>query len=282
MIGLKPTPRDSRDKKFHSHRIFGVTNNFPDSFNADTTHIFPNQNADKRPTECTAYAITQIAQNEDGMEYSKDYQFMKTLKAMGASPNSQGADGRTAFKVGCVGLLPKTAEDPKFANSDQTYSATPENWPLELDIVAKPYARSSYIPISPVPDYFDGIRSALLLGQSEHRLVGLATQWSQDFRTDSDGYFRMSRDICNYLCSQWGAYAATTTKLPPKTIEQLKEQELSLLQIILDWLINLWGKTKIASGLIPTNLYWGHMYVADGWEIKNGQVVMLMKPWEGS
>lgn len=183
--GLQPTLVDPRDKKFAFHRLFGVAYNFPAEYDADNGNL-PDQNLDRRYTECTAYTVADIGRDQDGFEYSHDYQFMKTLETMGVPPDSDGADLRTAFKVATVfGLLPASDEPDQMKKRTQAWSADQANWPLSLD--SSTIKKPAYIPISPVPDWFDGIRSALVLGQSEKRTVGLGTKWFVVFNNAKDG-----------------------------------------------------------------------------------------------
>lgn len=187
MSGLRPTPLHVKDRRFAFHRLFGATAFFPDRYNADDGTDFPNQNDDSRPTACTTYAVTEIGRIQDGTPYSRDYNLMKTFELMDVPPNTDGADARTAFKVPVAfGLLPATFEPPAMKNSGQAWAANQANWPLELDshTVKKP----AYLPIKSVPDYFDGIRSAILFGANEKRTVGIATRWSPDFqKVSKDG-----------------------------------------------------------------------------------------------
>lgn len=179
---VRPTLKDPKDKRFQFHKHFGIAINFPDEFDADANLTMPDQDADNRPTACTAYTITDIGTDQDQILYSVDYQFMKTLEVQNQPPDADGADGRTAFKVACsFGLLPKDKEPAEISMNSQEWAANQDNWDLALDVEAKKNLKPAYLPIAPVPDYFDGIRSAFILGEKEHRTVGIATQWSPDF-----------------------------------------------------------------------------------------------------
>lgn len=181
--GIRPTNIDPRDKRFSFHKLFGVASSFPDSYNA-SDDIFPDQNKDNRGSECTGYTITEIGRIEDGTEYSPEYNFMKTLEIMGLPPETSGADARTAFKIACTfGMLPKTLVPKGMQDQSQAWAANQSNWPLTLDKEASKNAKPAYTPIAPVPDYFDAIRSALLLGSNTKKTVGMATEWSPSFES---------------------------------------------------------------------------------------------------
>lgn len=183
--GLRPTPIDPRDKHFRFDRIFGATAVFPAEYDADAGMTMPDQNADARDTECTAYTIVDIGTDQDRELYSADYQYMKTLQVMGVPPDFEGANARTAFKMPVAfGLLKKALEPKEMKKSSQAWAAQPSRWPLELDALA--VKKPAYLPIYPSgQDWFDAIRSALTLGKKEKRTVGIATPWYAEF-TDAE------------------------------------------------------------------------------------------------
>ncbi len=271
---LKPTPVDPRDKRFHFHKLFGTTVDLPTELDLDAHLTMPDQMADRRPTECTAFTVTDIATDQDKVLYSHDFQMMKTLVAMGIKDATNGADLRTAFSVpSTAGLLPKTQEPSFMASATQEWAINPANWPIVTGIVYKP----NYIPISPEgTDWFDAIRNALSKGFT----VGMGTQWSPDFETSSviltenptklyfghawkvlgvhlingvlylrvkswqgqkydHGICYMSRTLVNKLMSQWGTYAATLAHLDSDVVDTLKQQKITLMEQLLALYQNL-------------------------------------------
>lgn len=204
---LLPTPKDARDHKFFYHKLFGIAGSYPDSYIVETNN-FPNQNGDNRPNECTAYTLAEIGYAEDGTAYSRDYNFAKTLEAMNASDGE--ADARTAFEIPTVfGYLPKSSEPNGFASLSESEVADISRWPVSLDTLAAENKKPAYIPIASVPDYFDGIRSALYLGLAERRIVGMATQWSASFEQISHDGILPESPVSLY----WGhMYAAVGWK----------------------------------------------------------------------
>lgn len=199
--GLRPTPIDPKDKHFSFNRLFGTVQSFPLEYNAEESKIVPDQNSDGRGTACTAYTVCEIGTDQDGIQYSHDYQYMKTLEVMNKPPETQGADLRTAFKVACTfGLLPATYQDKKMLNDTQAWSANQANWDLKLDkmTVIKP----AYLTIYPSGDWFDGIRNALIQGQEENRTIGIGTPWYTEWLDiGSDGILAMPKRIYS-----WHAY----------------------------------------------------------------------------
>lgn len=283
---LSPTLKDPRDKAFHFHRLFGSVAGFDSGYKKAS--FIQDQDQDGRPTSCTAYTLTTIARNENGIEYSHDYQLMKTFELMDVPPNTQGADARQAAKIPVAfGLLPKALEPAGMAQEPQAWSANQANWPVSLDQSTE--KEPAYIPISPgSQDWFDAIRSALVLGESENRTVGLATQWSPSFEQVSytgilnenpqlpywghmyeavwwctidgqpylilntwqgdiygdKGYVYMSRALCNKMLGVLGTYAVTLQKLSTDTVADLKNRQLTLLEVAVAYLQNLYLKVR--------------------------------------
>lgn len=273
---VKPTWQHPKDKQYHFYRYFGATEQFPDDFDVDAHITNPNQNADNRPTECTAYTICDIGTDQDGILYSHDYHYMSTLEAMNAPSNSSGADARTAFKVAtAIGLLPKELEPANIQNFPQAWAANPANWP---GLASKTVRKGNYLPISvgPSKDWFDAIKSAVLLSATvgEKRPVGMATQWAENFNTTVlsvspvnlywghmykvrgwkkeypeclwlktwEGVDRfMPRVLVNKLMSTWGSYAATIQDLPPEDAAKNKEYRATIIEILIALLQNLRG-----------------------------------------
>jgi hypothetical protein len=266
---MKPTPKDPRDKHFHFHRLFGSLSNL----HLDNG-IFPDQNADNRPDECTAYTVIGLASQKTGKAYSKDYQYMRTLQAMGASPDSQGADARTGFKVATSeGLLSLSLQPVGMSNMTQAWAANSGNWSNSL--INQTEKQPAYSPVSNgSQDWFDSIRNVLGQGYT----VGMATQWSDSFeghprnsilpdkpselhwghmyeavdvhtikqvpylvlktwQGPGYGYCYMSRALCNKLMGAWGTYAAAF--VPLSDAEELKQRSVSLLEVLIALLQNL-------------------------------------------
>lgn len=209
---LLPTPKDAKDSRFAFHRLFGVAGSFTDSYIVETDS-FPDQNKDGRPNSCTAYTVAEIGKAEDSVSYSEGYNYMKTLEILNAPPGE--TDARTAYKVATTfGLLPKESEPPALSSLSEGAAASQLLWPVSLDSIALQHVKPAYLPIAPVPDYFDGIRSALCLGVSERRVVGMATQWSPDFENvGTDGILPLSpRNLYwghMYACVGWKTIGGT-------------------------------------------------------------------------
>ncbi len=184
--GLKPKKYDPRDKHFESHKILGSINPLalPDEYDADNGVTMPDQNADGAYFECSAYTVTDMAFDEDGQEYSPDYNFMKSLQIAGLPPDNQGVDLKSAFKVACTfGLLPKKLALFDTNAFGETYAADQKHWPLEVDKEAVKNIKPAYLGISGPYDFFDNVRAAMYISRSEKRTVGIGVTWYGDFET---------------------------------------------------------------------------------------------------
>lgn len=277
---LIPTKKDPRDSRFHFYRLFGSTAAAQyREIDNDAGLTNPDQNFENRPEGCTSYTVTDIATDQDGILYSHDFQFMKTLQVMGSTDASKGADGRTSFKVPVsIGLLTKELEPVEMSSQTQAYIATASNW--QAFLLNKTVRKPAYIPISPVrgQDWFDAVYNALDKGFT----VGFATQWSPDFNTvkyilpdnptrlffgheykitgvtlvDGQPYLKvkpwmgrtkyhngiclMSRTLCNQLLGTLGTYCATLAKLPSDVIDAQKQQQIAVQDTLLALLQNLY------------------------------------------
>lgn len=179
---VRPVWKDVHDKHFSPRIVFGSASPLPDDLDTDAGLTMPDQNADVRPSACTAYCTTDSATDDSRVTYSKAYNLMKTFEVENISPASNGADARIATKIGSsFGFLPSTLEPTDITNGDQTYAATPKNWPLELDKQATIHRVPAYSPITASLGYdmFDLVRIAMCTNGK--RSAMLAIQWSPSF-----------------------------------------------------------------------------------------------------
>lgn len=184
--GLKPKTYDPRDKAFEFQRLFGSINplGLPDEYDADNGITMPDQNADGAYYECSAYLVADMCLDEDGQEYSPDYNFMKSLQIANLPPNNQGVDLKSAFKVPCTfGLLPKKLAPFSTNSFGETYAADQKNWPLSYDAEAVKNVKPGYFGINGYYDFFDNARSAMWIAKNEKRTVGIGITWYGEFET---------------------------------------------------------------------------------------------------
>jgi hypothetical protein len=187
--GYKLTKSSWKDRKFQSHLIFGVAEAVPDTYNVDDGSWFPDQDKDNRPTECTAYLVTDSARDHTGVRYSEDFNFMKTLVIMNAPANANGADLRSAYMVApSFGLLERDNEPGVIeANPDQSFSANYVNWPIEVDHIASKN-KKAFVTITGPYDFSSNAQSFMWQTKERRYSVGVGTTWYAEFeRIGSDG-----------------------------------------------------------------------------------------------
>lgn len=179
----------------------------------------PDQNDDNAPTECTGYAQTDLATDEDGVIYSPDYTFAQTLRLTNSPPESQGADLRASLKSTIAyGLLPKAEAPFSAKEKGQTFVADWQRWLAYVDRAQK-NAKPAFFTITGPYDAFDNIRSALWLNQASKQGISIGTPWYPEWSaTGSDGIAPLSdfsRDPNSLPWHNWAVKGFTTIKGVP-------------------------------------------------------------------
>lgn len=111
--------------------------------NCDTLALFPDQNVDKRGTECTAETVADIVANIVGYPMDPGFTYAATLRLMGIEPTTAGADPRAGMlSAVAFGTLPYTAQTFDAEEKGELYEAnfnnyTPEQKALALATVQK-------------------------------------------------------------------------------------------------------------------------------------------------
>lgn len=249
------------DHRNYSAHTFGATFAFPTELNLDAGFGFPDQNALGLPEGCTAFAQSELCQDEDKAQYQPKYTYEKTIFMMGI-PDGQPCDMPTSLKSTKVyGVLGK----------DET-----------TDLEASKHIRGAYYQVEKNGDWFDGIRSAMTLNKCS---VSVATQWfgsfervgkdgivSNIFSTDfswhnyavkgwkiingetylivkswqgsffgDDGYCYFSRSVINRLLEVSGSGAFIVAPYDPSNVQTVK---LGILQTILSYFYRLLALPK--------------------------------------
>lgn len=140
----------------------------PDSYNADIGVGFPDQIKDGKPNACAAYAQTETAQNEYGLDFDPAYLYDKTCLIEGTEDGAPCNDIRNSFKASEIyGNKPTNGGDPLQYRRTAKY--------FDVDKVQK--------------SYFEGARNALWLNRLNHRTVSVGTPWTWGTTLPANGMF---------------------------------------------------------------------------------------------
>ena len=183
--GLNPTPIDERDFKLGAVVGLALPSDMPDEYTVADPLIIKDQG---QSDMCTAYAITAVSEDEEGVVLDPFFTFGVT-KAITGDPAEWGADLRSACKSA---VKPRTG-DRAYGSleakdlSKLTKPATQEdrerasdyrNITVEEREEAKRHAKKSYFSVvDGVGDIFDDMRSAMWMTRNEKRSIFTGCNW---------------------------------------------------------------------------------------------------------
>lgn len=212
MKGLKPYYAKSK-KDYAFHATFGAAqlSDIPNEF-----FIGNGLNTDDQGATpfCTAYTMAELCANIEGIEFSEDYQYAKTLELASLPATQQGVDMKMAAEVPVtIGVLPKNLAPLNWRKDGQNAVADYRNWPQSLEDIAAKYKEGAYYFLDGPYDTFDNIRSMLWVNRSilaarGGTAVGLGTPWYYEYQNaGKDGVLPAGVNICS-----WHATAFLGTK----------------------------------------------------------------------
>lgn len=241
--GVTKVVPDHRDL---SHtRTFGATtpSTFPDEFNTDSGLTNPNQNAEGLPNGCTGYTQSELCIDQDKLIYKAKFTYDKTCFMEGHGEES-GCDIRNSLKSLLV-----------YGPQEQGEST---------DQQALQHIRGAYYAIEKAPDYFDGIRSALVRSGS----VSVGTPWFPSFNKINNGIVGtpVSWDATNLPYHNWKICGWKTVNGSPYLVGKA-------------WLGSLWAQNGFA--LFPREvinqlleLNWTGAFAVDKYDPKAKTIVL--------
>lgn len=172
--GLKKLPVDKRD--FTLAGLFGQISisDVPGNFIVKEPLIWKDQGDSDL---CSAYACTEVSEDQEGMELLPEYQFFKT-KVISGDPEQWGADLRSACKVGPkFGYLPKAGYE-QYSGIAREQVVDPATWPAALDTVAFLQRKQSYFDATTGKyDLFDNLRSHLWQHRADNSTIVTGAMW---------------------------------------------------------------------------------------------------------
>lgn len=182
--GARPTELDARDYSFR--KTFGAVPPavFPAEFQLDAGFGFPNQNLPNQygglvtaalPYGCTEYTANELCSDQDQRLYDPEFTESKVH-----ANETGGSDMRTPLKSVC--------NDGVQAVGDS-----------EAEIYS--HRRNGYFRVGQNPDYFDGMRTAIL---TNNRSVSIGTPWYLSWAVPINGIIQTRTDYdptgCSWHC----------------------------------------------------------------------------------
>ena len=189
--GLHPTPKDPRD--FPLEKIFGSANptNLPNEYVVSKPLVIKDQGDTDM---CTAYALTAVSEDQEGVILDPFYTFGATKRITGR-PDDWGADLRSACKSAIAsnggGFLPATARG---VNVEQTATEEDRKNAVARGVgsgeawAIKKYAKETYFAVNTSGDVFDSMRSAMWQTRSEERSIFTGIDWNPEWDNWKGGF----------------------------------------------------------------------------------------------
>jgi hypothetical protein len=181
---LRPLPEDTRD--FSLAGVFDQIdlNEIPKE---DFVVAMPLRIKDQGNTDyCSAYAVTEVSEDQEGEELLPEYQFYKT-KVLMDDFEGWGADLRSACKVPArFGSLPLQGYE-KYTEYSRQDILKHSTWPLYLDEKASQYKKETYFKVDGRYDTFDNIRCALWQHRDEKRSIVVGAIWRDEWTQSENG-----------------------------------------------------------------------------------------------
>lgn len=178
---LWPTPVDERDFKLGAVVGNAVPTDLPDEYEVAKPLIIKDQG---QTDMCTAYALTAVSEDEEGVALDPFFTFGST-KSITGNPAEWGADLRSACKSAMLrkegpwGFL-EAKDLSKITNpatqEDREWAAT---YPFTQDEKeeAKKHAKKTFFTVDGPGDVFDNMRSAMWQTRNEKRSIFTGCNW---------------------------------------------------------------------------------------------------------
>lgn len=179
---LWQTPVDGRDFKLGAIVGHALPSDMPDEYSVGEPLIIKDQG--EGTDMCTAYALTAVSEDEEGVVLDPFFTFGAT-KAITGDKDAWGADLRSAAKSAVAGDGPYgflEAKDLSLltnpANVDmRNVAADPLNIRSKDEIAARAHAKKSYFAVDGPGDLYDNMRSAMWQTRSEKRSIFTGCNW---------------------------------------------------------------------------------------------------------
>lgn len=215
--GLKKLPIDKRDFSLAGLYVQCNLNDVPGNFIVNEPLFWKDQ---KDTDFCSAFAVTEVSEDQEGEELIPEYQYFKTKILMG-DLESWGADLRTACKVPVkFGSLPKKGSE-KYIGLTRAEVVDPNTWPKTLDIVAQSYKKDTYFSATDGRyDLFDNLRTHLWQHRAEKCTIVTGTLW-RSLWTNCNGGIIPKTQVAGEFGHAFKLYGSKLINGEPYLIAQL-------------------------------------------------------------
>ena len=182
--GLTELPDDPRDFNFGALYTLPEIDELPEAYSVGE----PLEIKDQKATDyCTAYALTAVSEDQEGIPLLPEFQFMLTKEISGDFA-SWGANLRDACKSSKYGSLPKEHNDAGFdVDSPREEIVDPDMWSPELREIAQKHRKESYLKVDGPYDLFDNLRATLWKNREEKRSVVTGALWRDAWTRAENG-----------------------------------------------------------------------------------------------
>jgi hypothetical protein len=186
--GLQKTPRDEKDFPFGA--VFGhaALKDLPLEYRVADPIVIKDQG---QTDMCTAYALTAVSEDQEGIALDPFFTFGQTKKITGET-DAWGADLRSACKAGVVGFLPVQPGKMDTITLPPTQelrdaAAASQDVTEEERAIARRYAKRSFFSVSGPYDPFDNMRSAMWVARAERRSIFTGCDWRETWTDMPEG-----------------------------------------------------------------------------------------------
>lgn len=184
--GLLGTPEDLRD--FPVHLLAGSAHplTLPREFHVSTPIVIKDQGPDT--DMCGAYALTSVAEDEDGVILDPLYSFARTRQIMGSKPDEWGTDLRSECQSAVkFGFRRGDVEEVSLPSNMAKRNAALGAFPKSEDVAAAQFKKRSFWAVTGPHDFFDNVRSAIWQNRAESRSVLTGVDWRPEWTAAKSG-----------------------------------------------------------------------------------------------
>lgn len=183
--GLKKLPEDKRDFSLASLYIQCNINEVLGNFIVADPLTWKDQ---KDTDFCSAFAVTEVSEDQEGEELLPEYQFFKTKVLMGGDMSAWGADLRASCKVPVsFGSLPKKGYE-KYSGLSREVVLDPRIWLPAHDLIAAKYKKQTFFDATKGRyDLFDNLRTHLWQHRGEKCTIVTGAAWRSLWTNAPDG-----------------------------------------------------------------------------------------------